>query len=109
MASSTVRLHWSKCAQSLAPSMIFCEKGTVAIDSISQFQGITLCGATGKRELLFGTRTKVEVMRDEARAFHREICGQSNTVSLHAAQDLMRKAHALLQAIRLSGGAAYGV
>ena len=65
----TVDLHYSKVAQSFAPSEILGDKGTITIDAVSQLTGIRLIRDGSTRELVPGELSRDEVMSAEANFF----------------------------------------
>jgi len=75
-----VTLTWSKLGQSRGVSQILGDGGTIAIRSVSQFQGVTLCGRQGGTRSLAPPLEKHEVMRCEARAFCDYILGREAAV-----------------------------
>ena len=76
----TLTLTWSKLGQSRGVSQIMGTKGTLAIRSISQFQGVTFHPRAGEPRELAAPLQKHEVMQYEARAFCDYILGRSAAV-----------------------------
>jgi predicted dehydrogenase len=84
----TLTLTWSKLGQSRGVSQIMGTKGTLAIRSISQFQGVTFHPRDGEAQELAAPLQKHEVMQYEARAFCDYITGRPAAVSYEEASGL---------------------
>ena len=94
----TLALTWSKLGQSRGVSQIMGTKGTIAIQSISQFQGVTVYPRHGKARALAAPLQKHEVMQYEAQAFCDYIAGWPCGVAYEEASAL-----ALLTARTMEG------
>jgi predicted dehydrogenase len=98
------RLHWSKRAQGRCAAQCMGIHGTLAMESVSQFQGIVLYDNHGGSRLLSTPKSKEEVMRYEARAFADYIRDPSanaySGISLAQAQSLSCAAHQILAQTR---------
>ena len=69
----TVDLHYSKVAQSFAPSEILGDHGTITIDAVSLLTGIRLRQDGGVRELVPGDLSRDDVMGAEASFFAKTV------------------------------------
>jgi len=84
----TLTLTWNKLGQSRGASQIMGTRGTIAIRSISQFQGVAFHPRSGEPRTLDVPLQKHEVMESEARAFCDYISGRSIDVSYEEASGL---------------------
>jgi predicted dehydrogenase len=103
-----VTLTWSKLGQSRGVSQVFGGAGTLAIESISQLQGITLFDRAGHGEALAQPQQKTEVMQAEAQAFCAYISGCATTVGYEEATQLSLDAARWMERTRRQFGAAAG-
>ena len=68
-----VTLTYSKVGQSYLGSQIFGDKGTIVIESVSQFTNMYIVYSDGTREEIFGEISKPELMSFEAESFRKYI------------------------------------
>ena len=97
-----VVLTYSKTAQSVAPSQIVGDKGTVCVNSISKLEGITFTAFGGESRELWGSEDKETLMGREIAAFADEICGKVK--ALTQADGLALAVSRRMQDIRKSAG-----
>lgn len=72
-----VTLTYSKTGQDYSGSVIYGDKGTIQIESISKLTNIDLIDKQGKRQQLIGDVPKAELMGNEAKEFEEFIAGMN--------------------------------
>ena len=100
----TLTLTWSKLGQSVGVSQVMGTKGTLAIRSISQFQGVTFHPRYGEPRELAEPLQKHEVMQYEARAFCDYIMGRPAPVPCEEASALALAVARCMESIRGAWG-----
>ena len=95
-------LTWSKLGQSRGVSQVMGTRGTLAIKSISQFQGMTLHPRRGEALELAQPLQKHEVMQYEAQAFCDYILGRQAAVDYAQAGALALQTAQTMEEIRTS-------
>ena len=96
----TLTLTWSKLGQSSGVSQVMGTRGTLAIQSISQFQGVTFHPRHGDPRELATPLQKFEVMQYEARAFCDYILGRPAAVPYEEVSALALSVARGMQGIR---------
>jgi len=96
----TLTLTWSKLGQSRGVSQVMGTKGTLTIQSISQFQRVTFHPRHGDSRELAAPLQKFEVMQCEAQAFCDYILGRPAAVPYEEASALALSVARGMQGIR---------
>lgn len=102
-------LTYSKAANGFCGSEIICENGTLKINSISQYTGVTLF-KDGGEETVVSSPSRAEIMCGEAAWFARFIRGgKENLAEYERISERTRTVHECMDKIKKSAGINYPV
>ena len=96
-----ITMEYSKVSQGYAGTELIGEKGSIRIDSISQYTGVWLCTKEGST-LVFGEADRTDRMAGEARAFFERATGLSEQPEDE--RELMLAVAETMEAIRQDAG-----